>query len=394
MKKNKVAIMSDQICGGIGGAESILFGASELYPDAPVYTTIYSPEIIPDKYKNINFIHSFIQNLPFAQKIYKAYFPLMPLAVEMLDLQEYDVVFSSHHCVAKGVITRPDAVHICYCHSPARYIWDMFWAYSKLNGFNYLIRFLISCISYNIRIWDVVCSNRTDYFIANSSYTANRIKKFYGRDAEVLFPPVDTKKFSHESDGDYYLMTGRLVAYKGFELAVQAFNLSGKKLVIVGDGAEFEKLKALAKSNITMTGRVSDTELVKYMNNCKGFIFPGKEDFGIVMAEAQSAGKPVIAFNGGGACDIIINKKTGILFDEQTPESLNNAVMQSESVVWDHEAISRHAEQFDKSLFFERLKYIIDNADKFKLNNAAVSCEKVTANISKVVSDKVFEDAL
>ncbi len=367
MKQKSLAIISDQLSGGIGGAESILFCAMDLYPHAPVYTTVINTGIIPSKYKDRIITPSFIQKLPFAMSKYKAYFPLMPLAVEYLNLQEYDIIFSSHHSVAKGIIPRPDAVHICYCHSPARYIWDMFWTYSDLNNTKGFKRLLTAMISQYLRMWDVTSSNRVDYYLANSNYTAKRIKKFYNRDSEVLFPPVNTDFFSCEDCGDYYLMVGRLAAYKGFELAIDAFNETGKRLVIVGDGAEAKRLKSKAGKNIEMPGKVSLEELKKYMNNCKGFIFPGKEDFGIVMAEAQSAGKPVIAFKGGGALDIVIDGETGILFDESTAESLNHAILKSEKTDWDNKLIREHSLQFDKRKFEERLSYIINNAEEFRL---------------------------
>ncbi|HSA07346.1 MAG TPA: glycosyltransferase [Candidatus Gastranaerophilales bacterium] len=361
MNNKKLAIVSDQVCGGIGGAESILFCATELFPEAPVYTTIYNPEIIPEQYKYIKFKPSLIQDLPFAKKHYKAYFPLMPLAMELLNLQEYDLIFSSHHSVAKGIIPRPDAAHVSYCHSPARYIWDLFWTYSDLNGFNNFKRVLVALISQYIRMWDVTSAQRVDFYLANSRYTASRIKKFYGRESYVLHPPVDTNKFSYEGEDDYYFMLGRLVAYKGYELAVDAFNASGKRLIIAGNGPEYIKLKAKAHKNVELLGRVSNEDVIKYMNNCKGFIFPGKEDFGIVMAEAQSAGKPVIAFNKGGACDIVINNETGILFEEQTLESLNEAIVKTENTNWNKNFIIEHAKKFDKDLFKSRLDFILSN---------------------------------
>jgi len=361
MPNAKLAIVSDQICGGIGGAESVLFTATALFPDAPVYTTLYNPEIIPEQYKNTKIISSFIQKLPMSMKYYKAYLPIMPLAMEYLNLQEYDTVFSSHHSVAKSIIPGPEAFHVCYCHSPARYIWDLFWAYSKLNNFNRLSRIAIAGVSQYLRVLDVTSADRVDLFIANSSYTSARIKKFYRRDSHILYPPVDTGKFNYEGEGDYYFMLGRLVAYKGFETAVEAFNQSGKKLIIAGIGPEYEKLKAKAAKNVHLVGKVSDEELVKYMNNCKGFIFPGKEDFGIVTAEAQAAGKPVIAFNQGGSCDIVRNNETGILFEEQTTESLNRAVWKSEKMTWDNKLISEHSKIFDKSIFKAKLKFILEN---------------------------------
>jgi len=368
MSLKRLAIVHEKIAGSIGGSEYILFNAMDLFPDAAVYSTVLDPKILLPKYKDKKINTTFIQNLPFAKKKYKAYFPLMPLAIENLNMQEFDVVFSSHHCVAKGIIPRPDAIHICYCHSPARYIWDLYWTYSDLNKFNPIQNFLVSAISQYIRTWDVISSNRIDYFLANSSYTASRIKKFYNRNSEILYPPVETNKFKFESSEDYYLMVGRLVSYKGFELAIRAFNESGKRLVIIGDGPEFAKYKNLAKSNIQMIGQASEETLIKYMNNCKGYIFPGKEDFGIVMAEAQAAGKPVIAFDEGGALDIIIENETGIFFKEQTISSLNQAINKSEFFNWNYYYIKEHSKKFDVKMFRARLKYVLENAEKFRNN--------------------------
>ncbi len=376
MQKPNIAIVSDQICGGIGGAESVLFNVIDLFPEAPVYTTIYNPEIIPEQYKNTKIIPSFIQQLPLSKRYYKTYLPIMPLAMEYLDLQEYDIIFSSHHSVAKSVIPRPDALHVCYCHSPARYIWDLFWTYSKLNKFNKISQFAISAISQYLRVLDVTSSDRVDVFLANSNYTAARIKKFYRRKSYVLHPPVDTDKFNYESEGDYYFMLGRLVAYKEFNLAIEAFNESGKRLIIAGGGPEYQKLKARANKNIQLTGRISDKEIVKYMNNCRGFVFPGKEDFGIVMAEAQSAGKPVIAFNQGGARDIVLDNETGLLFEEQSVKSLNKAILKSEAISWNNKFISLHSKKFDKKLFKTKLKSILENLPENKDFNEKDLLEK------------------
>lgn len=362
ISKKKIAVVTDQISGGIGGAESITFGMARMYADAHIYATVVDKDILPADILQRGIKTTFIQNLPLCKKLYKAYLPLMPAAVEYLDLQEYDIIFSSHHCVAKGIIPRPDAVHICYCHSPARYIWDLFWTYHELNGVNQFTKYLSSFICNYLRIWDVTSSARVDKFIANSSYTASRIKKFYNRDCEILHPPVDTNKFSHQGYGDYYLMISRLVGYKRFDLTIEAFNENGKNLVIIGDGAEFEKYKKIAKPNVKLLGKVSDEVLAQYMNNCKGFIFPGKEDFGIVMGEAQAAGKPVIAFKGGGALDIVIEGETGILFEEQTVESLGNAIKICEKKEWDNNLIEASAKRFDKEKFNERLKQIIENS--------------------------------
>jgi glycosyltransferase involved in cell wall biosynthesis len=365
MSNKNVALVSDKLAGAFGGAEAILFAAHELYPEAPIYTTALDKSILPEKYLNAWYETTFIQKLPYFEKLYKIYFPLMPLAHEMLNLQHYDVIFSSHHSVAKGIIPRPDAVHLCYCHSPARYIWDMFWTYSSLNGLNSFQSLFIGAISQYLRQWDVVSANRVDHFLANSRYTAMRIGKFYNRDAEILHPPVDTERFRHVESQDFYLMTGRLVAYKGFELAVDSFNESGKRLVIIGDGPEYARLKAKANANVSLLGRVSDADVQYYMNHCAGFVFPGKEDFGIVMAEAQAAGKPVIALNAGGALDIVRDGDTGILFNTSTTSAVNAAIAEAEMKNWNHEFIARDAKRFSKEAFKSRLTYLFENADEF-----------------------------
>lgn len=364
--EKNVAIITDQLAGGIGGAESITFTAAEMLPYADIYTTVCDRDILPENIKNRNIHTTFLQKFPFSTRLYKAYLPLMPTAIEYLNLQKYDVVFSSHHCVAKGIIPRPDAVHICYCHSPARYIWDMFWMYSDLNGFGRYKRLLSHCVSNYLRIWDVTSANRVNYFVANSSYTAARISKFYNRRSRIIYPPVETKKFSHKEPEDFYLMAGRLVAYKRFDLAVEAFNESGKRLVIIGEGAEYEKLRAIAKPNITLLGKVTSVELIDYMSRCKGFVFPGKEDFGIVMAEAQAAGKPVIAFRGGGALDILLEDETGVMFNEQTTGSLNDAINRAEVIKWDNRIIARHAKKFDKLRFADKLDFLFKNAHQLE----------------------------
>jgi glycosyltransferase involved in cell wall biosynthesis len=370
-QQRKIAILSD-MSAAIGGAESIWFAAMDLYPDADLYTTVLKREILPEPYRSREIHTTFIQNLPKAKSLYKAYLPLMPLALEMLNLQEYDVLFSSHHSMIKGVIPRPDAWHICYCHSPARYLWDLFWTYSEMNGLNRWKQYAIAAVAQYLRLWDVTSSNRVDIFLANSNFTAKRIEKFYNRQAHVLFPPVNTQKFANEPAEDYYLMAGRLVAYKGFELAIDVFNENGKRLVIVGNGPEYDRLRAKAWPNVELLGRVDDETLKRLMNRCKGFIFPGKEDFGIVMAEAQSAGKPVIALGAGGALDIVVPGETGILAPEYTVSAFKRAVEEAEAISWNPNHIIQHAQQFDERKFKATLAEIIEHPEKYRTHEKIV----------------------
>ncbi|HEY9744734.1 MAG TPA: glycosyltransferase [Oculatellaceae cyanobacterium] len=360
-KPSRVAILSD-VSAAFGGAESILVAAMELYPDADFFTPVFKEKVIPEKYlRGRKITTSFLQKLPYPEKLYKAYLPLMPLAIELLDIQNYDVVFSSHHSMIKGVIPHPEAWHVCYCHSPARYLWDQFWTYSSMNRLNPVVELLTGALSQYLRMWDVSAAARVDVFLANSTFTAKRIRKFYNREARVLFPPVDTSKFSYEPSEDYYLMVGRLVGYKGFELAIDVFNANGKRLKIIGHGPKYEELKRRAGPNIELMGRVDDDVLIRTMNRCKGFIFPGKEDFGIVMAEAQSAGKPVIALNEGGAVDIVRHGETGILAPEYRLEAFAMAVEEAEKIQWDHRAIQKHAEQFNPVRFRQELQMTLES---------------------------------
>lgn len=365
----KYAIMTDQLAGGMGGAEVQLFIAMDLYPQADVYTTVMQPEIIPAPYNQRIITPTWIQNLPKAEKLYKAYLPLMPLAVEMLNLQAYDVVLSMHHSMAKGVIVRPDAVHICYCNSPARYIWDMFWTYSEMNQFSPIKHLIVAALSQYLRMWDVTSAARVDKFLANSSFTKKRIEKFYHREAEILFPACDTNKFHNMGTDDYYLMVGRLVAYKGFELAIDVFNDLKLPLKIAGGGPELEALRAKAGPTVEVLGRVTDEHLQQLVGNCKGFIYPGKEDFGIVMVEALAAGKPVIALADGGALDIVQHGDTGWLAPAFTQEAFKTAVLAANQHTWNAHEIAQSAERFSIAAFQTTLKSILDEPESHRYHS-------------------------
>ncbi len=288
----KVAIVHDWLTN-MGGAEQVVINLKRCFKDAPIYTSLYAPEDLCDELRNIEVHTSSLQKKNKKSNInHKKYFPFMPQAFESFDLNEYDVVISSSSSCAKGVLTNPNSIHICYCHTPMRYAWEKRDEYiASMKGCK---RKLVKILLHYMRMWDVVSSNRVDYFIANSSEVRNRIRKHYKRDAIVINPPVRCNFFNiSNTDGDYYLVLSRLVKYKRFDLAVKACKELNKKLVVIGEGPEKEKLQEIAKGydNITFLGRQSDDVVKKYMAECKALLFPGEEDFGIVPVEAQASRK-------------------------------------------------------------------------------------------------------
>lgn len=353
----KIAIVHDWLTN-MGGAEQVVINFKEVYKEAPIYTTFYNPNKLDDKLKNIEVKTSHLQKKKMVEN-HKKYFPLMPKAFEKFDLNEYDVVLSSSSSCAKGVLTKPGSIHICYCHTPMRYAWEKRDEYTL--GMGKLKKKLVEILCHYMRIWDVASSNRVDYFIANSTEVQKRIKKHYKRDSVVINPPVRCNMFNiSETDGDYYLVLSRLVGYKRFDLAVQACSELGKKLVVIGEGPEKEKLEKLANENITFLGRQPDDVVKKYMSECKALLFPGEEDFGIVPVEAQSCGRPVIAYGKGGVLDSVIDGKTGIFFKEQTVESLKEAINKFETMKFDKEEIREHALEFDESVFQEKIRKFVE----------------------------------
>lgn len=310
----KVAIVHDWLTN-MGGAEQVVINLKKCYPEAPIYTTFYTPDNLSDELKNIEVHKSYLQKKDKKFINHKKYFPFMPFAFENFDLNDYDVVISSSSCCAKGVLTKPGSIHICYCHTPMRYAWEKREEY--LEGMGKLKKKLVKILLHYMRIWDSISSNRVDYFIANSTEVKKRIEKHYKREAVVINPPVRCKLFDiSETDGDYYLVLSRLVGYKRFDLAVQACRELGKKLVVIGEGPERENLEKIADGdkNITFLGRVDDETVKKYMSECKALIFPGEEDFGIVPVEAESCGRPVIAYGKGGVLDSVIDRKNRSIF--------------------------------------------------------------------------------
>ena len=356
------------------GAERVVEQLLELYPEADLFSTVdFLSNDKRDFIKNKKVHTTFIQNLPGAKKHYRSYLPLMPLAIEQLDLSGYDLIISSSHCVAKGILTGPNQVHVSYVHSPMRYAWDLQHQYLEEAGLNHGLKgMLAKLILHYMRLWDTRTANGVDYFIANSKFIAKRIKKVYGRETKVIYPPVDVDKFELcEEKKDYYLTASRMVPYKKIKLIVEAFNeMPDKKLVVIGDGPEFAKTKALAKENITMMGYQPYEVLKDKMQHAKAFVFAAEEDFGITPVEAQACGTPVIAFGKGGVLDTIRNKETGLFFTEQRIEDIIQTVIQFESINFIHPMKCRYnAERFGIEQFRnevrEYINSIIERGDEY-----------------------------
>lgn len=347
------------------GGEAVVKAITELYPEADLFLHVYDKEILPktlgENFKG-NIYTTFISKLPGATKHYQKYLPLMPLALEQIDLTSYDLIISSESGPSKGVVTRPDALHICYCHSPMRYVWDMYHDY--LKGAGLFIKALFPLIAHWLRVWDRASADRVDFFIANSTFVASRIRKFYRRESEVLFPPVNVREFDHTRDREhFYLYLGQLVPYKRADLVLDAFNQLNLPLVIIGEGEQYEEIKSKAKPNIKVLGRQSFETVKEHLERCKALVFPGLEDFGIVPVEAMAAGAPVIAYKKGGVLDTVVDGKTGVFFDEQTVDALKNAVQKVEKseVLFDAQVLKTHADQFEKAIFQQKLKNIIES---------------------------------
>jgi len=360
----KIAIVHDWIVS-LGGAEKVLKEIYSLFPQADVFTLFYKKSslielgIKPEKVKA-----SFMQKIPFVDKKYRYLLPIMPYAVESLNLTEYDLVISSSHAFAKGVLTGSNQIHISYIHTPMRYAWEMYHRYLRDFRLDRGLRKILAGYVFNkIRLWDLATSNRPDYYIANSEVVAKRIRKFYGKDSLVIYPPVDVKKFSvREKKEDFYLTAGRLVPYKRTDLIVEAFSkMPDKKLVIIGEGPELKKIKSKAGKNVTVLGHKPKDTLVDYLSKAKAFVFAAEEDFGILPVEAQACGTPVIAFGRGGARETVIEGKTGLFFMEQNGDSIVDAVYRFEKMNLNVFEIRKNAERFSSDRFRERIKDFISS---------------------------------
>jgi glycosyltransferase involved in cell wall biosynthesis len=355
----KVALVHYWLVGMRGG-EAVLEALCEMYPSADIFTHVVRPDRISETIKKHAIKTSFIARLPFADRYYQKYLPLMPLALEQFDLRDYDLVISSESGPAKGVLTSPDTIHICYCHTPMRYVWNMYLEYQQSAGVG--VRHLMPWIMYRMRQWDFISAARVDAFVANSENVARRIRKFYRREATVIHPPVDVQAFQPASKReDFYLYVGQLVSYKRVDLAIDACNRLGRSLVIIGDGEQRAALQKRAGPTIQFLGRTSPQQLRDSYARCRAVLFPGEEDFGIVPLEASASGTPVIAFAKGGALETVVDRVTGVFFDEQSSGSLIDAIVDFEKIEhrFQTQQMVAHAAEFSKEQFKQQIAAFI-----------------------------------
>lgn len=353
----KVALVHYWLVGMRGG-EKVLEALCELFPEADIFTLVADEDRLSPIIRRHKIYTSFLQKIG-GRRRYQAMLPLMPFALESFDLTDYDLVISSEAGPAKGIIPRPDALHLCYCHSPMRYVWDLYPRYREEAGL--VTRAAMSVTAPLLRAWDVTTANRVDHFIANSKYVASRIEKFYRRSSTVIHPPVDTSRFTvGAGPEDFYIAAGQITPYKRIDIAIEAFNRMDRKLVVIGAGAS-EKLKKTAGPTIEFVGALGDAEMESYFRRCRGLIFPGVEDFGIVPLEVMASGRPVVAFGRGGAAETVVDGETGYLFGEQTPESLIAAVERCEAGMagFDPEKAARWAASFSRPIFVQKLSRFI-----------------------------------
>lgn len=371
----RVALVHDWLTGTRGG-ERVLEALIELLPDADLFTLLYVPGSVSPRISERVRATSFIQRLPGAARHFRKLLPLFPHAIERLDLRGYDLVVSSSHCVAKGVHPR-GAVHVCYCHTPMRYIWDQYDAYVGAPGMG-ILRAAGRPLAAHLRAWDRRTAVRVDRFVANSAHVRGRIRHAYARDARVVHPPVDVSRFRPAAErDDTYVCAGALVPYKRVDLAIAAFNESGRPLLVVGDGPGYRRLRALARGNITFTGRVTDGALSAILGRARALVMPMVEDFGIIGVEAQAAGTPVIALRAGGACETVVpfdrplpasgdstdaGQATGVFFDAQTPAALNAAVDIRERLTFQVPVLRAQAARFAPDVFRRNIQAVLDDA--------------------------------
>lgn len=356
----RIALVHDYLTQ-YGGGERVLEAFSEIWPEAPIFTSVYNAGLTGGRFEGKEIHTSFLQKIPLAASKHRLFLFFMPIAVEQFDLSDYDVVLSDSASYAKGVITKPSTLHICYCHTPTRYAWDDSHRYIKEAGYSYLIKKLVPLAINYIRLWDKEAASRVDMFIANSCFVKKRIAKYYGKESEVIYPPVSVGDFEvSDSIEDYFLMVGRFLPYKKFDLAIEVFNRLGWPLKIIGDGPERRRFLRMAKRNIEFLGNQSDDVLRGYYSRCRALIFPQEEDFGIVALEAMASGRPVIAYRGGGALETVEEGSTGMFFSGQNSGSLSECLKGFNYKKFNSAVIRERALRFDKEIFKEKIRRFVE----------------------------------
>jgi glycosyltransferase involved in cell wall biosynthesis len=351
----KVALVHDYL-NQYGGAERVLEEFHELFPSAPVYTSMYWPQKMSATIRRLDVRTSFMQRLPMVTRNHQPFLLLYPLAFESFDLSEFDVVISNSSAFCKGVVTAPGTLHICYCLTPMRWVWN-YHAYVDRERLGWMARMVLPAAISQLRAWDVATAQNVDRFLAISRTVSSRVRKYYRRESTVIYPPVNCDAFEVQPAPieNYYLVVARLMPYKRIDLAVDAFTRLGIPLKIVGNGRDAAQLRARAGRNVEFVGHVSDAELKQLYARCRGFVFPGEEDFGIAPLEANASGRPVVAYAAGGALDTVVDGETGVLFERQEVDSLIGAVRRAEAIDWDSDELRQHARKFDRQVFRDQL---------------------------------------
>jgi glycosyltransferase involved in cell wall biosynthesis len=370
----------------MGGAERVAEAMHESFPSAPMYTTVALPHSLPQRLRMADIRTSPLQHLPSIERRFRHYFMLYPFAIENFDLSEYDLIFSSSSGYAKGVRRRRNAIHVCYCHTPMRWVWR-YDDYVARERFGRLERTLLPAMLWPLRQWDLRAARQPNYYIANSRLVADRIKKIYGREAHVIPPPIDVNRFhmSNEID-DYYLVLSRLMPYKRIDLAIEACKRLNRRLIVIGDGPDRKRLENLADDRIEFLGRQPDKIVNYYAARCRALLFPGEEDFGMAPLEANAAGRPVIAYRAGGAVETVEENVTGVFFDQPTSVSLAEAIEKFEGLRFDQYTLRRHAEKFDRSVFtFRVLQFLGSVAPSSCSPELLTGARLLSENISRRV---------
>jgi glycosyltransferase involved in cell wall biosynthesis len=375
---SKIALVHDYFIQ-MGGAERVAAAMHDSFPSAPIYTTVALQHRLPKELRGADIRTSAMQWLPGIEQRFRQYFMLYPLAIEHFDLSDYDLIFSSSSGYAKGVRRRRNAIHVCYCHTPMRWVWR-YEDYVARERFNGITRSALPLLLWGLRKWDLRAAQQPDFYIANSKIVAERIKQIYGREAAVIPPPIDVERFQPSVDvDDYYLVLSRLVPYKRIDLAIEACKRMDRRLVIIGDGPDRARLEALAGPRTEFLGRQPDLQVNQYASRCRALLFPGEEDFGMVPLEVNASGRPVIAYRGGGAIETVIDGKTGLFFDEAKSESLISAIEDFESRPWDPLSMREHAEEFDQKVFAYRVLQFLGSVAPTSCNKDLIASARLLA---------------